>query len=249
MAAPDQPASRGQPAAMAIGAFVPQAEHTESETFAGSLAHGLRSPVGVISGFAKALEHELGPGLPERARHYLSRIHSAGQQMEDCVDALMSLAHVTHTPVQVSDVDLSSIAAGILSDLRSLDPGRAIKADIQEGLRARGDPHLLRIALENLLANAWKFTGRRRVSEICFCRRTVAQSDHAYVIRDNGEGFDPAYAAKLFAPFGRLHSQAEFPGTGLGLANVQRIVARHGGRVWAESEQGRGASFYFTLAA
>ncbi len=248
-AAPQQAASHGRPAAMAVGAFVPQAEHTEFETLAQSLAHELRSPIGVISGFGKALERELEQGTPERARHYLSRIHAAGRQLEDCVEALMALAHVTHTPVQVSDVNLSSMAAGILSDLKSLDPGREVKVDVQRGLRARGDPRLLRIVLENLLGNAWKFTGRRKVSEIFFCKRPVAQLDQAYVVRDNGEGFDPAYAAKLFAPFGRLHSQAEFPGTGLGLANVQRVVARHGGRIWAESKQGRGASFYFTLAA
>ena len=246
-AAPEQAAS--QPAAMAIGAFAPPAEHTEFETFARSLAHELRSPIAAIAGFGRALEHELEQGTSERARHYLSRIRFAGRQLDDCVDALISLAQVTHMPAQVNDVDLSSIAVAVLSDLKSLDPGREIKADIQQGLRARGDPRLLRIALENLLGNAWKFTGRRKISEIRFCRRPVAQQGQAYVVRDNGEGFDPAYAGKLFAPFGRLHSHAEFPGTGLGLANVQRIVARHGGRIWAESTQARGASFYFTLAA
>jgi light-regulated signal transduction histidine kinase (bacteriophytochrome) len=223
--------------------------NAELKSFAHSLAHELRAPIAVISGFSHMLGRSLDEQAPESARHYLRRIRAAGQQLDEYVEALLSLAHITQAAIHATDVDLSSIARTALADLQMRDPGRVAVIHIEEGVRAQGDPSLLKMVLENLLGNAWKFTGRRSISEIRFSALSGPDRQPVYCVKDNGAGFDMKFVAKLFGDFQRLHSQFEFPGTGVGLSNVHRIVERHGGSVWAESVEGEGATFYFTLAA
>lgn len=224
-----------------------EAANAELKAFAHSLAHDLRSPIAAIDGFGEMLGRSLDGRGSERDLHYLSRIRAAARQMNEFTGALLSLASISQASVQMEDVDLSSLAATVLADMQERDSGRLVVADVEPGLLARGDARLLKMALENLLGNAWKFTGGRDVAEISFAARPGPGGDPVYCVKDNGAGFDMAYASKLFGNFQRLHSQAEFPGTGIGLANVQRIVVRHGGKVWAESAPGEGAAFYFTL--
>ncbi len=226
-----------------------EAANAQLKRFAHSLAHDLRAPLAVICGFSEMLDQSLDDQRPEQARHYVRRIRAAGKQLDDYLEALLSLARVSQASVHVAEVDLSAMARSVLADLQMREPGRVLAADVEEGLQAQGDPRLLRMLLENLLGNAWKFSGRRAVARIRFAVRAQPGRQPVYCVEDNGAGFDMRYAAKLFGDFQRLHSQSEFPGTGIGLANVHRIVERHGGRVWAESIEGAGAAFYFTLAA
>ncbi|HEY0886230.1 MAG TPA: ATP-binding protein [Ramlibacter sp.] len=212
-----------------------------------SFAHDLRAPLGTLAGFARALQRALGENAPQRSRHYVRRILAAVGQLEDQVEALLSFARIAQAPLAARRVDLSAIAHRILRDLQLRELDRAVTVQVQDGLCAEGDPHLLKIVLENLLGNAWKFTRRRADASIGFDAHAAPDGSLVYRVRDNGAGFDMAYAGKLFRDFQRLHSQAEFPGTGIGLANVQRILERHGGRVWAESAPGQGATFSFTL--
>ncbi len=216
------------------------------EEFVASLSHELRAPVAAIAGFSKALEASVGADASARSRHYVARIRAAGQQLDGYLEALASLTQTTHNSVRLAEVDFSAMARSVLNDLQLAEPGRRISWRVQEGLRAYGDPMLLRLVLQNLLGNAWKFTGRTPHAQIEFAATRGPGWQTTYSVRDNGVGFDSAYGAKLFKEFQRLHSHAEFPGTGLGLSNVRRIVTRHGGQVWAESE-GRGATFFFTL--
>jgi light-regulated signal transduction histidine kinase (bacteriophytochrome) len=166
--------------------------------------------------------------------------------MDDLINDMMQLARVSREEISKEVVDLSSLATELLGELQQSQPERKVVVSIATGIKVCGDLHLLRLAMENLLANAWKYTGKRAEAVIEF---GVMQTDKqsAYFIRDNGAGFDMAYAGKLFGPFQRLHPAEEFEGTGIGLATVQRIIHRHGGRIWAEGEEGRGAVFYFTL--
>ncbi|HLY67882.1 MAG TPA: ATP-binding protein, partial [Chloroflexota bacterium] len=168
-------------------------------------------------------------------------------RMGELIDDLLSLSRVTRAQMERKRVDLSALATSIVDALHEAHPERVVNASIAAGLTARGDQHLLRVLLENLLGNAWKFTANLAAAQIEF-GSLDAEGDLAYYVRDDGAGFDMAYQEKLFKPFQRLHSPAEFEGTGIGLATVQRIVQRHGGRVWAEAEVDRGAAFYFTLA-
>lgn len=225
-----------------------RAANAEMKRFAHALAHDLRTPIDAITGFAKVLERELGAHPPKRAGHYLARIRAAGQQLDGHVEALLSLARLTQAPLRRMEVDLSALARTVLAELQLREPQRALASRVQDGLRVQGDPWLLKIVLDNLLGNAWKFTAHRRVCEISFAAATNDHGQTVFEVGDNGVGFDMSYAGKLFGDFQRLHSHVEFPGTGIGLANVLRIVQRHGGRVWAESAQGEGARFYFTLA-
>jgi PAS domain S-box-containing protein len=219
----------------------------ELKAFAHSLAHDLRAPVSVIDGFSARLEeYLLGEGA-ERELHYLQRIRAAGRRMDEYIEALLSLANISQARLQATDVDLSAMAAGILSELQEREPSRRVTSHVQAGMVARADARLLRMALQNLLGNAWKFTSHKTAAEIWCSAREGGDGETVFCIRDNGAGFDMAYADKLFGNFQRLHSESEFPGTGIGLANVSRIVARHGGRAWAEGREGRGAAFYFTL--
>lgn len=222
------------------------AVNRELEAFSYSVSHDLRAPLRSIDGFSQALIEEHAGQLDETAMDYLRRIRAATQRMGALIDDLLDLSRVTRREMRHDDVDLSALATTVIAELTEAAPERPVVVHIAEGLRGRGDPALLRLALENLLGNAWKFTARARPARI----EMGVQLDGdrlVYYVRDNGVGFDMAYADKLFGAFQRLHGAAEFTGTGIGLATVQRVILRHGGEVWAHSEVGRGATFFFTL--
>jgi light-regulated signal transduction histidine kinase (bacteriophytochrome) len=223
--------------------------NAELRTFAVALAHDLRAPVATILGFSSMLGDALEKIGVERVRHYVRRIRVAAQQMDEFIDALLSLATVAQASLELTEVDLTAATRSVLADLQEREPLRKVVSHVQEGLLVQGDARLLRVAVENLVGNAWKFTGGREVAQISLTAHDEADGEFVYCVEDNGAGFDMAYADKLFGNFQRLHSQAEFPGTGIGLANVRRIVDRHGGRVWGESHQNEGATFKFTLEA
>lgn len=218
----------------------------ELEAFSYSVAHDLRAPLRAINGFSMALTEDFGTALGPQANSYLERISAGATRMGELIDALLSLSRVSRTDPAFVPVKIGSIAEGIAGQLRAAEPGRATDFVIDGSLMAEGDPSLLRALLENLLGNAWKFSAKRDRGRIEF-GRTEKEGVKAFFVRDNGAGFDMKYAGKLFAPFQRLHAVTEFPGTGIGLATVERIVRRHSGRVWAESVVGQGATFYFTL--
>ncbi len=217
----------------------------EVEAFNYSVSHDLRGPLRPLDGFCEVLLEDYGVNLDERARDYLHRIRAAAQRMGHLIDDLLELSRVGRADLSRQTVDLSALVSQIGRDLR-LEDARPVELVCPPGLTAAGDARLLRIALENLMRNAWKFTSRQPRPQIVFGR--TDDPEPAHFVRDNGVGFDPTYAAKMFQPFQRLHGP-EFPGTGIGLAIVQRIIRRHHGRVWAESTPGRGATFYFTLPA
>lgn len=218
----------------------------ELEAFASSVSHDLRAPLRGIDGFSLMLLEEFSADLPERARDYLQRVRVASRRMGEQIEGMLALSRVARSEVHVMPVDLSALGEEIVRELRMehVDPPADIR--IAPGLRAVGDPRLLRIALENLLRNAVKFSGKRAHACVEFCA-DISEGDAVYCVRDNGVGFDMAYADKLFGAFQRLHTEREFPGTGVGLATVQRVIHRHGGRVWAQGAVGQGAAFYFTL--
>jgi len=215
--------------------------------FAYSLAHDLRAPLASIDGFSAQLELRLGTRLDEKSQHYLRRVRAGVKLMSDLTDALLALADLSNTQLMHQTVDLSSVARAVAERLRERDPGRDVTVKIEETLRTQGDVRLLTDVMENLMGNAWKFTSRIPRAEIVFGGQAWPNGSYLYHVKDNGAGFDPAYAYKLFGPFQRLHTANEFEGTGIGLAMVRKIVSRHGGRVWAESLPGAGASFFFTL--
>lgn len=223
-----------------------QALNKELESFSYSVSHDLRAPLRAIDGFGQALLEDCADRLDDTGRGYLDRIRRGAQRMGVLIDDLLKLSRVTRTELVLDAVDLSAMAETIARDLQQCAPQRAVEFVIAPRLRAQGDPRLLRIALENLLGNAWKFTAGRIPARIEF-GRTDDNGEPAYFVRDNGAGFDMAYAGKLFGAFQRLHDAARFPGTGIGLATVQRILLKHGGRVWADAETDKGATFYFTL--
>jgi light-regulated signal transduction histidine kinase (bacteriophytochrome) len=220
--------------------------NTELEAFAYSVSHDLRTPLRGIDGWSLALLEDYGEKLDERAREYLDRVRSETQRMGRLIDDLLQLSKVTRAEMQRNPVDLTTVASGIAAQLQEAHRGRRISFAIAPGLTTRGDAGLLQIVLTNLLSNAVKFTGTREEARIQFGRNE--QNDESpFFVRDNGVGFDMAFAGTLFGAFQRLHKDTEFPGTGIGLATVQRVVHRHGGRVWAEAEAGKGATFYFTM--
>ncbi len=217
----------------------------ELEAFSYSVSHDLRSPLSAIDGFSRLLGRQIGEQAREtKAAHYLARIQSGVAQMGELIEDLLSLAQVSRANVLNAQVDISALARDILAQLQAQDISRSVWAQVQDGLVAQGDPRLVRIVLENLLGNAWKFTSRKPDAEI-----SVGQlpASAVFFVRDNGAGFDMAYADKLFGVFQRLHKGTDFPGTGIGLATVNRIVTRHLGRVWADAVPEQGATFYFTL--
>ena len=218
----------------------------ELEAFAYSVSHDLRTPLRGIDGWSLALLEDYGAQLDPQARQYLDRVRSETQRMGQLIDDMLQLSRVTRVEMQRNPLDLTYIANGIAAQLREAHPNRQIEFDITPGLTARGDAGLVRIVLTNLLSNAVKFTGDRSEAKIEF-GENQRNGDSAFFVRDNGVGFDMAYAGTLFGAFQRLHKASEFPGTGIGLATVQRVVHRHGGKVWAEAQAGKGASFYFTL--
>ena len=220
----------------------------EMETFSYSVAHDLRSPLRSLDGFSKFLLEHTAARLDAQEQDYLQRMRAAAQRMARLIDDLLNLAHIGRTEKRMEQVDLSRLAAEIIAGLRQRDPARQVHADITPAMSAWGDRGLLSIALEHLLENAWKFTSTREEAHIAF-GVTTHEGERVYVVRDNGVGFEMAYVDILFQPFQRLHTESEFPGTGIGLALAQRIIQRHGGRIWAEAVENQGATFYFTLAA
>jgi signal transduction histidine kinase len=218
----------------------------ELEAFSYSVSHDLRAPLRSIDGFAQALREDWGDRLDESGQDHLSRVRNAAQRMGRLIDDLLNLSRLTRAPVQRSDVDLSQLARDVCAELVERNPTRQVTWKISDGLHAQCDAALARVVLENLLGNAWKFTSKQTESVIEFC--SVPHTEPPiFVVRDNGAGFDMKYADKLFAPFQRLHTEREFPGTGVGLATVQRIVRKHGGDVRVTAGLGDGAAFYFTL--
>jgi light-regulated signal transduction histidine kinase (bacteriophytochrome) len=212
-----------------------------------SVAHDLRAPLRKIGGFTQILLEEHGVELNHGAQGYLQRIQSAGHTMSDVLEGFMKLVSLARAETRREDVDLSGRAEEIAAGLRRAEPARRVEFVIQPGLRAVGDPDLLAELLESLLANSWKFTSRHPSARIEFGAAENA-GEPCYFVRDDGAGFDPLHAGKLFAPFSRLHGEAEFPGVGAGLAVVRSIARLHGGRVWAEGEVEKGATFLFTLS-
>jgi light-regulated signal transduction histidine kinase (bacteriophytochrome) len=219
------------------------------EAFTYSVAHDLRSPLRALSGYSEALTEDYGDRLDETGRWYADRIQAATERMGTLIDDLLQLAQVSRTGMNLAPVDLSAEVTAISAELHDREPGRVVRFAIGDSVRVTADRSLIRTVLQNLVENAWKFTAKREDATIEFGITAAAGTEACYYVRDNGAGFDPAFAGKLFQPFQRLHAVAEFPGTGIGLASVQRIVERHGGRVWAEGAVGQGATFYFTLNA
>jgi signal transduction histidine kinase len=221
-------------------------ERSESESFGYTLTHDLRAPIRVVDGFTRILKEDYGRLLDRVGNDHLDRVLSAAARMNQMIDAMLALARLSSAPLARQPVNLTQLAGFVVDDLRRGAPERAADVEVQPGLQVFGDPTLLRLVLENLLGNAWKYSGRVSRARISFA---AEQQDgrRVFVVRDNGAGFDMRSADRLFGLFQRLHSASDFAGTGVGLASVQRIVRRHGGQVWAEGEPGRGAAFYFTL--
>ena len=219
----------------------------ELEAFSYSVSHDLRSPLNTIDGFSRLLSKQLGADVKDKERHYLSRIQAGVAQMGKLIEDLLSLSQVSRMQLQNEKVDLTLMCQRIIEESQSRDPDRKVEVHIENGLHAYGDSGLIRIALENLLANAWKFTSHLPHATIRVGQKTDAVGLPVFFVSDNGAGFDMAYADKLFVAFQRLHLASEFPGTGIGLATVNRAIARHGGLLWAKAAVGKGATFFFTL--
>jgi two-component system sensor histidine kinase/response regulator len=218
----------------------------ELEAFTYSVSHDLRAPLRPLDGFSQALLEDYGDKLDAQGKHYLTRIRAAAQRMGLLIEDLLELSRMSRVEVKRQRVDLTALAASVVEELRAAEPTREVELAAQPGVQAEGDARLLGIALQNLLRNAWKFTQKKSRARIEFGKRQDGKTA-VYFVRDDGVGFDPAFAHKLFRPFQRLHAASEFEGTGIGLAIVERIVRRHGGRIWAEAAPGRGATFCFTL--
>jgi methyl-accepting chemotaxis protein len=223
-----------------------EAANKELEAFAYSVSHDLRAPLRAIDGFSQALLEDYADRLDEQGKGFLNRVRAASQRIGDLIDDILKLSRLTRGEMCYESVDLSALAAEISEELESSEPERDVEFVITPGLTVRGDAHLLQIALENLLGNAWKFTSRKKRARIEFGAKEV-EGERAFYVSDNGAGFDMAYADQLFVPFQRLHRAAEFLGTGIGLAIVQRVLHRHGGCIWAEGVVDEGATFYFVL--
>jgi two-component system sensor histidine kinase/response regulator len=221
-------------------------KNRELESFSYAVSHDLRAPLRRIDSFSRAVLESQGERLDEEGRHYLERVREASQHMSQLIDDVLYLSRVTRADLRDQEVDLSALATLILSRLQESEPGRTVEIKVRPGVVVAGDGQLLRIALQNLLENAWKFTSKQAESRIEF-GVTQASGEPTYFVRDNGAGFDMTYADRLFGPFQRLHAQGEFAGSGIGLATVQRIIHRHGGQVWAEGLVGQGATIQFTL--
>jgi GAF domain-containing protein len=223
-----------------------QAANAELEAFTYSVSHDLRAPLRALDGFSHVLLENYGGGLDADGRHYLERVRQAGERMTQLIDDLLRLSRITRAELRREPVNLAALARAVTAELHSAHPGRQVEVAIADGLTASGDARLLRVALENIFSNAWKFTRQRAQARV---EMGVLPGDDTpiYFVRDNGAGFNMAYADKLFGAFQRLHSAEEFPGTGVGLAITQRIIVRHGGRVWAESAVDRGTTLFFTL--
>ncbi|MGA2526802.1 MAG: PAS domain-containing protein [Smithellaceae bacterium] len=225
-----------------------EAINKELETFSYSVSHDLRAPLRSIDGFSHALLQDYQGKLDATGKNYLERICKATQHMGDLIDDLLKLSRVTQSEFNYQSIDLSKMVQSISDTFQKNNPNNNVKMTIQKGIVIQGDPHSMQIALTNLIDNAWKFTGKQKHPRIEF-GATLKENEKIFFIRDNGVGFDMSYVGKLFGAFQRLHTMDEFVGTGIGLATVQRIIRRHGGKIWAEGKVGKGATFYFTLPA
>jgi light-regulated signal transduction histidine kinase (bacteriophytochrome) len=217
----------------------------DPESFGALVSHDLRAPIRVVEGFTKIVKEDYGAVLDAVGHDHLDRVLGAAARMNSMIDALLQLSRLSSQPIARVPVNLSQIAGFVVDDLRRQHPERAVEIEIEPQLLASGDPTLLRMLLENLIGNAWKYTANAEHARIGLARRPGETT--GFTVHDNGAGFDMRYADRLFGVFQRLHSASEFPGTGVGLASVRRIVRRHHGEVWAESEPERGARFHFTL--
>jgi PAS domain S-box-containing protein len=223
-----------------------EASNRELEAFAYSVSHDLRAPLRALDGFSDELLRSYADRLDDKGRHYLRRLRAGTQRMGQLIDDMLELSRLNRGEMRRERVDLTALAGAAAAGLRGGEPGRKVTFVIQTGLSAEGDASLLRVALENLLGNAWKFTSKKPSATITV-GRAEQEGIPEFFVRDDGAGFDMAHADKLFGAFQRLHSEREFPGNGVGLATVQRVVHRHGGRVWGEGSPGQGATFHFTL--
>jgi len=222
-------------------------KNKELEAFSYSVSHDLRAPLRSIDGFSQALLQEYSEALDPKGRDYLDRVRSSARRMGELIDDLLELSRVSRANLAREHMDLSALARSVAADLARREPERRVEVEIFDTPPADGDPRLLRVALENLIGNAWKFTAKAARARIEFRAEEAGGELTVYRVHDSGAGFDMKYAGKLFQPFQRLHAVSEFSGTGIGLATVHRIVERHGGRVWAEGAPDEGATFYFTL--
>jgi light-regulated signal transduction histidine kinase (bacteriophytochrome) len=233
----------------AIDRAAAQAEtRRELDALMYAISHDLRAPLRSIDGFSQALLEDCAEQLDEEGRRHLQRIRAGAERMAEMIDGLLELARIAQVELRSEPVDLSTIARAVVGELEAATPERAARVEIAAALPAHGDPRLLRVALTALIGNAWKFTAREPLALIEVGADGV-DGEQRFFVGDNGVGFDMRHASKLFNPFGRLHSQAEFPGTGIGLVTAQRIVHRHGGRIWADAIVGARAKFSFTLPA
>jgi light-regulated signal transduction histidine kinase (bacteriophytochrome) len=223
-----------------------ESANRELEAFAYAVSHDLRAPLRSMSGFSQILQESAPEALDEKSKDYLRRIRDASLRMSTLIEDLLSLSRISRSELVPRTTCLTQIATDAAATVRDRYPGREVELTIEPDMDVHGDTRLLRIAMENLLDNAWKYTANATPARIEIGRET-SDSGLCYFVRDNGVGFDMAYSAKLFGPFQRLHAESQFPGTGIGLVTVQRIVARHGGLIWARAEPNRGATFYFTL--
>lgn len=219
----------------------------ELEAFSYSVSHDLRAPLAAVDGFARALADRLAGHEDAKARHYLQRIQAGAVLMEQLIQGLLQLARLVRQPMAYQPVDLSALAHETLDWLQQQDPARQVRIEVQDGLAAQGDAPMLRTVMQNLLGNAWKFTASTEGARIEVGRQDHEAGGPVFYVRDNGVGFDMAHASRLFTAFQRLHTASEFPGTGIGLATVQRVIVRHQGRIWAEAAPGRGCTVYFSL--
>jgi signal transduction histidine kinase len=223
-----------------------ESANRELESFVHAVSHDLRAPLRGVTGFSQALQDLAPEGLDDKSRHYLKRIQEASQRMAELIDDLLDLSRINQSQLLRQEVDFSSLVADCASRIGERYPGRQVTLHIQPGMTVQGDLRLLRIAMDNLLDNAWKYSAPAPQAVIDVGHEVV-DGEQRYYVRDNGVGFDMAYAGKLFGPFQRMHSDAQFPGTGIGLVTVKRILSRHGGRIWADSALNRGTTMSFTL--
>ena len=224
-----------------------QTANEELSAFAHSVSHDLRSPLNAIDGFTTLLERGVGTAGGEKTRHYFDRIRAGTRQMNALIEGMLTLSKLSRAPLHLKAVDLSALCGQVREELAERDPQRAVRMHIQKAMLVHGDPSLLLSAMTNLIGNAWKFTSKTTAAEIHITAEVTPEGVCVYSVKDNGAGFDMALVDKLFGTFERLHSSADFAGTGVGLAIVHRIVSRHGGKIWARSVENFGATFYFTL--
>jgi signal transduction histidine kinase len=225
-----------------------EATNRELESFAYAVSHDLRAPLRSMSGFSQLLQEAPSSQLDDKSRHYLQRIHEASRRMSALIEDLLSLSRISRSELAPRLLDLSQLIADSSATIRERYPDRAVELHIEPNMSVHGDARLLRIAIDNLLDNAWKYTAHTPAARVEVGSQLDAAGTRTFFVRDNGIGFDMAYSSKLFGPFQRLHSESQFPGTGIGLVTVQRILARHGGRIWVDAELNRGATFHFTIA-